>query len=61
MTIALTILNLRLNLSLAAFRGVDIAEIHRLLPVWAVPLATLTLLIWTGVLVALTKPPRPAS
>jgi RNA polymerase sigma factor (sigma-70 family) len=56
----LAILNLRLNVWLAAFRGVDIAEIHRLLPVWAIPLATLTLLVWTGVLVALTKPQPPA-
>jgi len=59
--IVLAILNLRLNVWLAAFRGVDIAEIHRLLPVWVVPLATLTLLIWTGVFVALTTPHRPAS
>ena len=56
----LAILNLRLNVWLAAFRGVDLAEIHRLLPAWAVPLATVTLLIWTGVLVALTKPQPPA-
>jgi RNA polymerase sigma factor (sigma-70 family) len=58
--VVLAILNLRLNVWLAAFRGVDIAEIHRLLPVWVVPVATLTLLIWTGVLVALTMPQPPA-
>jgi hypothetical protein len=57
----LAILNLRLDMWLAAFRGVDLAEIHRLLPVWVVPVATLTLLIWTGVLVALTTPQPPAS
>jgi hypothetical protein len=44
------------NVWLAAFHGTDVAGIHRLLPVWAIPLATLGLLIWVGVMVALTGP-----
>jgi hypothetical protein len=52
----LAILNLRLNAWLAVRRGTDLAEIHRLLPVWAVPLATASLILWVGLLVVLTKP-----
>ncbi len=43
---------------MAAYRGVDQAVIHRLLPSWVIPMATLTLLVWIGALVALTKPRR---
>jgi hypothetical protein len=56
----LLIVNLRWDVWLAARRGSDLAEVHRLLPVWVVPLATLTLLLWVGVLAALTKP-RPSA
>jgi hypothetical protein len=58
--IVLAIFNLRLDVWLAAFRGTDVAGIHRLLPLWALPLATLTVLVWTGALVAMTKPARAA-
>jgi hypothetical protein len=54
--VVLAIFNLRVNVWLAAFRGTDVAGIHRLLPVWAIPLATFGLLIWVGVMVALTGP-----
>jgi len=57
----LAILNLRLDVWLAAFRGSDVAQIHRLLPVWALPLATFTLLLWVGLLFLLTKPPLTVS
>jgi len=59
--IILLMLNLRLNQWMATFRGTNLADFHRILPEWAIPLATLTLLIWVGILVALTKPRRPAS
>ncbi len=59
--IVLAILNLRLDVWLAARRGTDLAEIHRLLPAWAVPLATLTLIFWVGLVVVLTKPKPAAS
>jgi RNA polymerase sigma factor (sigma-70 family) len=62
--VVLAILNLRLNVWLAASRGTDVAGIHSLLPVWAIPLATLGLLIWVGIVVKLTSPqlsaPAPA-
>jgi RNA polymerase sigma factor (sigma-70 family) len=53
--IILVILNLRLQIWLAAFRGVDLVELHRLLPAWVVPSATLLLVLLVGVAVALTK------
>jgi hypothetical protein len=59
--IILVILNLRLQVWLATFRGVDLVELHRLLPAWVVPLATLFLVLWLGVVVALTKSQRASS
>jgi len=56
--VILVVLNLRLGGWLAAYRGVDLAVIHRLLPAWAIPMATLTLPVWIGALVALTRPRR---
>ena len=54
--VILVVLNLRLEGWLAAYRGVDLAVIHGLLPAWVIPMATLTLLVWIGALVALTRP-----
>ncbi len=56
--VILVVLNLRLEVWLAARREVSLAEFHRLLPAWVVPLLTLTLLLWIGVLLVLTKPKR---
>jgi hypothetical protein len=55
----LLIVNLRWDTWLAALRGMDLSGVHSLLPVWVVPVASLTLLIWTGIVVALTKPRHP--
>jgi hypothetical protein len=54
----LLIMNLRWDAWLAAIRGAGLAEVHSILPVWVIPLATLTLLIWTGIVIALTRPRR---
>jgi len=56
--VILLVLNLRLAGWLAAYRGVDLAVIHRLLPAWVIPMETLTLLVWIGALVAFTRPRR---
>ena len=56
--VILVVLNLRLGGWMAAYRGVDLAAIHRLLPAWVIPMATLTLLVWIGALVGLTRPRR---
>ena len=53
--VILAVLNLRLGGWLAAYRGVDLAVIHRLLPEGVIPMATLTLLVWIGALVTLTR------
>ncbi len=55
-SMVLVVLNLRLGGWLAAYRGVDLAVIHGLLPGWVLPAATLTLVLWIGVLVGLTRP-----
>jgi hypothetical protein len=52
----LVVLNLRLDVWLAAGRGVSLAEIHLLLPQWLIPVLTLVLLAWIGSLLALTRP-----
>ena len=52
----LVVLNLRLDVWLAARREVSIDEIHQLLPIWVLPLLTLALVIWVGILWAITKP-----
>ena len=57
--VILVTLNCRLDVWMAADCGTDLAEIHRLLPAWVIPSLTLTLLIWIGLLLALTKPKPP--
>lgn len=54
--VILVLLNWRLGGWLAAYRGVDVAVIHGLLPAWMIPVATLTLVVWVGALVAWTRP-----
>ena len=41
--------------ALSTAHDVTVAESHRLLPIWIVPLLTLILVLWTSPLVALTK------
>ena len=52
----LVILNLRLDVWLASAHRSSLAEIHRLLPPWVVPSLTFALLLWSGLVMALTKP-----
>jgi hypothetical protein len=54
--VILVVLNLRLEVWLAARREVSLAEMHRLLPPWLIPVLTLALLTWIGILLAMTKP-----
>jgi RNA polymerase sigma factor (sigma-70 family) len=53
--VILVILNLRLQVWLAALSGIKLVELHRLLPMWVVPSATLFLLLLVGVATALTR------
>jgi len=52
----LAIFNLRFDVWLASGYGVSVAEIHRMFPMWIVPLLTLVLAIWTAAFLALIKP-----
>jgi RNA polymerase sigma factor (sigma-70 family) len=56
----LVIFNLRWAPWLASRRECSVAEIHHLLPAWVVPALTLALVLWTGLVLALTKPARRA-
>jgi hypothetical protein len=54
--VMLAILNLRFDAWAASWYGVGIGEIHELLPTRMVPLLTLVLVLWAGLLLALTRP-----
>ena len=51
----LVFLNLRADVWVAISYGVTIAEAHRRLPVWIIPVLSLALVIWTKVVLALLK------
>ena len=55
------ILNWRLDVWMAPRYEVSVAEMHRLYPMWLIPVLTLALMAWIGILLALTKPKRSAS
>ncbi len=50
--VIILMLNWRLDIWLAAARGTDLAEAHRLLPMWTVHLMTVAFLLVTGALLA---------
>jgi RNA polymerase sigma factor (sigma-70 family) len=54
--VMLAIFNLRFDAWAACWYGVDIAEIHGLLPTRMIPLLTSALVFWAGVLLVLTRP-----
>jgi len=56
--VILVVLNVRVYSWMAIAHQTGLAEIHRLLPAWAVPTLTLALLIWSGLLLAATRPAR---
>jgi RNA polymerase sigma factor (sigma-70 family) len=54
--IVLVVLNLRLDVWMAAARGCSLAEMHRLFPAWVIPVLTLTVVVWSGLILAITRP-----
>jgi RNA polymerase sigma factor (sigma-70 family) len=58
--VMVVVLNWRLDVWLAADRGVTLGEMHRLLPTWFIHVLTLALVAWVGVVLAITRPKRPA-
>ena len=57
-TAVLVILNLSLPTWIGLARGTTPAEVHHLLPVWLIPLLTLALVVWAGLVMVATKPAR---
>jgi hypothetical protein len=60
-SVIVLMLNWRLDVWMAACSEISVAEIHRLYPMWLIPVLTLALMAWIGILLALTKPKRSAS
>ncbi len=58
--IILVVLNLRLDVWMAAAHECSIAEMHRLLPAWVIPVLTMALVLWAGLVLVITKP-KPTS
>jgi RNA polymerase sigma factor (sigma-70 family) len=56
--VILLVLNLRLDVWMAAAHGCNLDGIHHLLPAWVIPVLTLALILWVGLVLALTKPMR---
>jgi RNA polymerase sigma factor (sigma-70 family) len=56
--VVLGILNLRWAAWLASRHECSLAEIHRLLPAWVLPVLTVALVLWVGLILALTRPTR---
>jgi len=54
--IILLILNCRLATWAACLRGIGSAEMSRVLPLWLLPALTLALLLWIGLVLAVTRP-----
>jgi hypothetical protein len=51
----LATLNLRADVWVAAAYGVTVAEAHNLQPIWIIPVLTVVLIAWTGLVITLTK------
>jgi RNA polymerase sigma factor (sigma-70 family) len=54
--IILIVLNLRVDVWIAAAGRCSLTQVHQFLPTWVVPVLTLVLLVWSGLLLALTRP-----
>jgi hypothetical protein len=48
--------NLRFDTWVAHGYGISIAELHQRMPVWLVPVLTLVLVVWTVLMLVMTKP-----
>jgi hypothetical protein len=59
--VMLAIFNLRFDVWLAFYYGISVAETHNRFPMWSVPLLTLAVAVWTGMLLGLTKPKSASS
>jgi RNA polymerase sigma factor (sigma-70 family) len=55
----LTIFNLRADVWAARAYGVTVAEAHQLLPLWIIPVLSAALIVWTALILTLTRPKEP--
>jgi cytochrome bd-type quinol oxidase subunit 2 len=55
-----TVFNLRLDVWMANSRGVSVAEIHQLYPLWLVPLLSVSVVLWIALLVGWSGRRQPA-
>ena len=53
--VVLVLLNVRLEVWLAAARGIDLTSLRQLLPARTVPLLTVALVLWIGIVLAITR------
>jgi RNA polymerase sigma factor (sigma-70 family) len=56
-----TVINLRLDVWMANRMGVSVAEIHQLYPLWLVPLLSVSVALWIGLLLLLPGSKQPSS
>jgi RNA polymerase sigma factor (sigma-70 family) len=58
--VILGVINLRMDVWLANRYGVSVAEIHRMFPMWLIPVLTVALFVWVGLLIAARdrRPPK---
>jgi hypothetical protein len=56
--IILVVLNLRVDVWIAAAGRCSLTQVHQLIPMWVVPALTLALLLWSVLFLALTRPAR---
>jgi hypothetical protein len=54
--ISLVALNLRYDIWFASDYGISVAELHDRMPTWIVPVLTLVLMLWSVLLLSITKP-----
>jgi RNA polymerase sigma factor (sigma-70 family) len=59
--VMLAAFNLRFDTWIAHDYGISVAELHQRMPVWLVPVLTLVLLLWTVLMLAMTKPKAPGA
>ena len=54
--VMLAIFNLRFDVWVSAIYGISVADLHRQMPTWMVPVLTLVLFLWSVFVLAITKP-----
>jgi RNA polymerase sigma factor (sigma-70 family) len=56
--VMLAIFNLRFDVWVASWYGIAVSEVSHAFPSWIVPVLSLVLVVWSGIMLAVTKPKR---